>query len=333
MSQAFYRLSPLPGRVNRNRYNTAMGTYEQHADGVDPAAGDPGSLLTRRRFLTTAGLCTAGLTFYSGEIDRHAIEIVSQTIHIANLPDAFHGLRIAQLSDIHYDNFSEPGFVRHAVQKINALAPDVVLFTGDYVSKSPISHALIEQHAQHCAGILKDVTCPQRYAVLGNHDVSVGAKMVTRTLVENGIPVLVDAYRPLERDGRRIWLVGLQDAACIFNITPDTVAATPPVGNEPILLMVHEPDYADNLMQTALSARVDLVLSGHSHGGQIRLPVVGPLFRPPFGKKYVNGLFHFPQNGRTLQLYVNRGLGTVGLPLRFYCPPEITLITLSAEPV
>jgi len=308
-----------------------MGELEQHAEGVDSSAGVSGSLLTRRRFMATAGLGTAGLVFYSGEIDRHAIEIVNQTIHIPTLPDAFHGLRIVQLSDIHYDNFSEPGFVRHAVEKINALAPDVVLFTGDYVSKGPISHAISEHHAQYCAAILKDVTCPERHAILGNHDVSVGPKMVTRALVENGIPVLSDNYSALERDGQRIWLVGLRDAGTA-NVPPDTVAATPPAGDEPILLMVHEPDYADDLLQTALSERVSLVLSGHSHGGQIRLPVVGPLFRPPLGKKYVNGLFHFPQNGRTLQLYVNRGLGTVGLPLRFYCPPEITLFTLSAEP-
>jgi len=318
--------------MNRTRYNRSMGRFEQQPDGAAPSPGDPGNLLTRRRFLATAGLCTAGLTFYAGEIDRHAIEIVSQTIHITNLPDAFHGMRIAQLSDIHYDNFSEPGFVRHAIQKINALAPDMVLFTGDYVSKGPSSRVLNEDHAQHCAAILNDVLCPQRYAVLGNHDASVGAAMVTDALTSNGIPVLSDTYRALERDGQRVWLVGLHDAGTLSAL-PDLNAATPPAGDEPVLLMVHEPDYADILMASPLAARTDLMLAGHSHGGQIRLPVIGPLFRPPWGKKYVNGLFHFPQNGKTVQLYVNRGLGTVGLPLRFYCPPEITLITLSAEPV
>jgi len=82
-----------------------------------------------------------------------------------------------------------------------------------------------------------------------------------------------------------------------------------------------------------LGQRANLVLAGHSHGGQIRLPGIGPIFTPPLGKKYVSGLYRFPHADTTSLLYVNRGLGTVGLPLRLWCPPEITLITLSAEPV
>jgi hypothetical protein len=301
----------------------------------DSAAGPSAGKLTRRSFLAAAGLSTAGLVFYSGEIARHEIEIVQRTVYIADLPSAFHGLRIAQLSDIHYDNFSEPGFVRRAVQHINALAPDLVLFTGDYVSKAPGMSTLGPQHAHLCAEILKEVACTERYAVLGNHDVSISAAVVTEALVTNGIPVLADAYHPLERDGQRLWIVGLKDADLLI-FPPDLQAATPPaLPNEPILLMVHEPDYTDILLTSPLGARTDLVFSGHSHGGQIRVPMLGPVFLPTLGKKYVEGLFRFPATGneKSVQLYVNRGLGTIGLPLRLNCPPEITLITLSAEPV
>ena len=93
----------------------------------------------------------------------------------------------------------------------------------------------------------------------------------------------------------------------------------------PVLYLVHEPDYIDIFRHHPRFPLVDLMLSGHSHGGQIRLPLIGPLVLPPMGKKYVEGHFQFDQ----MQLYVNRGIGTVGLPLRLNCPSEITSFTLT----
>jgi predicted MPP superfamily phosphohydrolase len=90
--------------------------------------------------------------------------------------------------------------------------------------------------------------------------------------------------------------------------------------------MAHEPDYADVIVQHPRGSLVDLVLAGHTHGGQVRLPGLGALILPPMGQKYVHGHFQFNK----MQLYVNRGLGTVGLPFRLNCPPEITVITLQS---
>jgi predicted MPP superfamily phosphohydrolase len=313
-----------------------MSGIEREAAPDIASSPTPGGLhsrpFSRRKFLTTAGLATAGLTLYSGEIERHHIDIVHRTIHIANLPSAFHGLRIAQLSDIHYDNFTEPFFVSRAIQHINALAPDVVLYTGDYISKGPNMYAVGERHAHLCSEILGQVACKQRFAILGNHDAYIGPRMVTAALQQNGIPVLANEYHPLERGNQRLWLVGLKDAS--DRALPDMVASLPPAStaSEPIITLVHEPDFADDILASPLGARTSLILAGHSHGGQVCLPLIGPLLTPPMGKKYISGLYHFPRNERTLQLYVNRGLGTIGLPLRLYCPPEITLLTLSAEP-
>ena len=139
--------------------------------------------------------------------------------------------------------------------------------------------------------------------------------------------VLRNSYLPLERGGSRIWLAGLDDPVCG---QPDPDQAIPSsirnVTGEPIILMCHAPDYVDELRTHPAGQAVSFVLSGHTHGGQIRLPLIGPLHLPPGGRKYVEGFFRL---GDT-QLYVNRGIGSVGVPFRFDCRPEITLFTLRA---
>jgi len=307
-----------------------MSELDPHAaPGDTTSAGTPGRFFTRRKFLTCAALATGGLAFYSGEIARHQLDVVRLTIHLPGLADSFHGMTIAQLSDIHYDNFTEPFFVDRAVRRINALHPDLVLLTGDFVSKGPQMVSLTESHAQLCAAALSHIACPHRYAIMGNHDYAVGVDLVTDALQGHDIPVLWDAHTALERGSDRLWLVGLKDISAPG--PPNLARAMPPKGTEPTIVMVHEPDYMDDLMASPLGRRADLVLAGHTHGGQICVPVLGATFRPPLGKNYVSGLFHFPHENKTSLLYVNRGLGTVGLPLRLYCPPEITLITLSAQ--
>jgi hypothetical protein len=102
---------------------------------------------------------------------------------------------------------------------------------------------------------------------------------------------------------------------------PESIRNVP---HEPIVLLCHAPDYVDDLLPTPVGRALSLVLSGHTHGGQIRIPLIGATELPPLGRKYVEGWFRFGN----LQLYVNRGLGTVGLPVRFNCPPEIALLTL-----
>jgi hypothetical protein len=133
--------------------------------------------------------------------------------------------------------------------------------------------------------------------------------------------VLANSLVPLERNGQRIWLAGIKD---VLEGKPDLDAALPArkSEHEPVILLAHEPDFADY----AVGRQVDLVLSGHTHGGQILLPLLPPLFLPDMGIKYVHGLFRMRDG---MQLYVNRGIGAVTLPFRFRCQPEITVITLA----
>jgi len=285
--------------------------------------------LSRRGLLKAGILGAAGLAIYSGEIERHWIEITQAEVRLRGLPAAFDGVRIVQLSDIHMEEFTEPFFLRDAVEKINRMKPDAVLLTGDFVSDMPRSKHFAAGAAWQCANILRELHCAQLYAVLGNHDVVVGEQKVTEALTAHGIPVLRNSYLPIERFGERtggrIWLAGLDDP---YEGRPDPELAIPTSirnqASEPIILMCHAPDYADHLLTTPAGRAVDLMLSGHTHGGQVRMPLLGPLTLPHLGRKYVEGWFRFGK----MQLYVNRGLGTVGVPFRFACPPEITQFTL-----
>jgi predicted MPP superfamily phosphohydrolase len=285
--------------------------------------------ISRRGLLKAGVLGAAGLAIYSGEIERHWIEVTQAQVQLPGLPDAFDGVRLVQLSDIHMEEYTEPFFLRDAVDKINRMQPDAVLLTGDFVSDVPRSKHFAAGAAWQCASILSELRCRQLYAVLGNHDVSVGEENIIEALTAHGITVLRNEYLPMEhfgdRTGGRIWLAGLDDP---YKGDPDPDLAIPASirnqAKEPVILMCHAPDYADDLLVTPAGRAVDLMLSGHTHGGQVRIPALGPLALPELGKKYVEGWFRFGK----MQLYVNRGIGTVGLPFRFACPPEITQLTL-----
>lgn len=282
-----------------------------------------GRRVSRRSFLTLGGAAILGLGLDSGEIARHDLRVSQVPAKLSNLPEAFHGFRLVQISDIHFEEFTEAFFLKRVVEHVNRLAPDLVVLTGDFVSIGPMPRHFAARWVYRCAAILERIQCPLRFAVLGNHDVMVNQYAVTDALKTHGIPVLTNRYVPIEHSGGRIWLGGTAD---VSELTPDLSRALPgrKAGSEPVILMVHEPDYAD----TVVGHGVSLMLSGHTHGGQVRLPLLPPIHLPRLGKKYVEGLFHFRDG---MQLYVNRGIGTVGVPFRLFCPPEITVFTLKPE--
>lgn len=292
-----------------------------HEGEADTPSLLPKFRLTRRSFLALSAASLGGLALYAGEISRHELSLEQHTLYLERLPDAFRGMRIVQISDFHYTEYTEPFFLREVVRQVNRLRPDMVVLTGDFVSFGPWGHGYARRHAPECAAILSAIECPLRYAILGNHDVVVGSSYVIGPLEEHGIPVLVNQRVALERDGKRVWLAGL-GSVCEKKSDPDK--AIPPSiarGKEPLIVLAHEPDILPRITRY----NADLMLSGHTHGGQVRIPFMPPVMLPPWGKHYIEGLF---RDGRT-QLYVNRGIGAVGLPFRFRCPPEITLLKLA----
>ena len=175
-----------------------------------------------------------------------------------------------------------------------------------------------------CAGLLGQLRAPGGvFAVLGNHDVLVNAHYVADVLKAHAIRVLQNANYPIERGGLRLWLAGVED---VLHGKPSIALSLKGIpAGEATILLAHEPDFAD------LASRhpVQLQLSGHSHGGQIRIPLLGAPYLPALSNKYPYGYYRV---GR-MQLYTNRGIGTILLPLRFDAPPEVTVFTLHASPI
>lgn len=284
---------------------------------------------TRRDLLKASALGAAALAFYAGEIERHWLEHRKIAIPIAGLRSQFHGFRLAQISDIHLENWTEPYFLRHAVDQVNRMQPDAVVLTGDFITTLEGRKGFPAEAMETCASILSGLHCRTIYGILGNHDAQVAPEAVVQSLATHGIPILRNQSVPLERDGARFWLAGIDD---MLSGRPDLEKTIRPsirnLQQEPILLLGHEPDPAVTIARHPAAATVRLMLSGHTHGGQVRLPFVGALTLPPKGKLFPQGLYAVGQ----MHLYVNRGLGTVGVPFRFDCPPEITEITLLSAP-
>ena len=290
-----------------------------------PQSSPKPAAVTRRNFVIGSLAAAAGFALYSNEVARHEIDLVQRTFFLPDLPQPFDGYRIVQFSDIHLEDYTEEFFLRQVIARVNALAPDLVLITGDYVSRGPLPVATSLNASARCAEMLSSLTCPLRYGVLGNHDVTVGARLIRNHLENNGLSVLVNQHVRLERNGAHIVLAGTDDFS---DGHPDLSLAIPEEPDSPVILMAHEPDFADLVADHPRGKLVSLILSGHTHGGQIRIPGFRPLSLPPLGRIYPEG--HY-QVGNS-QLYVNRGIGTVGIPFRLNCPPEITLITLKPSP-
>jgi hypothetical protein len=259
----------------------------------------------------TAGIVEVARAGYNEARD---IQIVRQPVLIDQLPEAFEGFTIAQLSDVHHGALVDAPHVLQAVQIVNRLEPDLIALTGDYVTHS---RAYIEP----CAELLRELRSRDGVlAVLGNHDFWTDANGMARAFKQRGIEVLRNTHTQLARNGDRLALLGVDDYTVRCH---DLRAAMRGVPNlERKVLLSHNP----NLIRQAAEARVDLVLSGHTHGGQINLPAINKRSRKLW--KFWRG---HGQLGNT-QIYVNRGLGTVIVPIRYHCPPEITLIELKRRP-
>lgn len=280
--------------------------------------------LTRRKFFRRMliGGSAVAVVAATDAVFIEPKNLVAERVNIKldRLPEAFSGFRIAQISDIHCGPYMGKAGVERAVELARTFKPDLLVITGDFVSH-PFGKSNGPEGARQvepCAEVLSAIKDFPTVAILGNHDHWNSAKIVTGALRDCGIKVLRNEAFPIERGNSRLWISGIDDVIAGAADLNKTLRDIPPP--EANVLLAHEPDFADH----AARFPVDLQLSGHSHGGQVRMPGVGAIILPEYGEKYSMGLY---QIGR-LQLYTNRGIGVINPPVRFHCPPEVTFVTL-----
>lgn len=273
-------------------------------------------LFPRRRVLKIVIPGLVLLLLYGLAAGSGSVIVERVAVPLPGLPAELDGLTIVHISDLHYGygRFCRKESVTQITRLISSLDPDLIVFTGDLLDRSAdpaITDTLPLQGLKAPLGV---------YAVMGNHDHHFGKEKIACSLADSGVEVLVNGSVRVEKGGRHFWLIGLDDP---LTGDPDLAKAIAPIplGDFKILL-VHTPDFAPR----AALAGIQLQLSGHSHGGQIRLPGVGAVYCPPLGREYPLGLREVP--GSSTRVYTNRGLGTTVLPLRLFCTPEVTLLTL-----
>lgn len=234
-------------------------------------------------------------------------------IRVPQLPPAFDGITIAFLTDLHCSHLTPPDFLQSVVDETNRLRPDLVLLGGDYITAGT-------RYIRPVTALVAKLEAPFGvYSVLGNHDYWVDAASVRAALAAAGVVDITNSGRWLTHKGSRIRLAGIGD---LWEDDQDLHSALDGTREQDVaILLSHNPDYAPKLQDR----RIKVVLSGHTHGGQIRLPRVGAVVsNSRYGKRLASGLIPFD----SFQLYVSRGIGTVLVPMRYNCPPEVSLITL-----
>ncbi|HEV8058988.1 MAG TPA: metallophosphoesterase [Gemmataceae bacterium] len=271
----------------------------------------------RRAFQVTVGAASlAGATSAYGFWEASQIQINRKTIALAHLPPAFAGKTIAVLADLHHGPLVGIRFIREAVKLANSLRPDAFALVGDFAH----SETYTQEQLPPCLEALSRLEAPLGlFAVPGNHDMQFEGIVYREVIKTTRLTDLTNRSICLTSSGKHLWITGVDDLAWG---NPDVDAALSDIPeNAAVVLLSHNPDLAEEQPDE----RVGLILSGHTHGGQIYLPGMGTTWLPSkYGEKYRSGLVQGPAS----QVFVSRGLGESGIPLRLNCPPEINLLTL-----
>jgi predicted MPP superfamily phosphohydrolase len=281
--------------------------------------------LGRRAFLAGTGVVAA--SSYGVVNSYPDPEITRLPLPLQDLPPGLAGLRVVLLSDLHRGPAINRAYLEQVVKKVNGLRPDLILLPGDFVSKSSAYFADVT------AVLSKLRPTIASFATLGNHDHWEGAEAAQRALSRAGVLLLQNRSIHLTED-RRLTMAGAR-GLCLAGVDdlgagqPDLVAALAGVSPRvPTILLSHNPDFAEQPSALKSGSRVDLQVSGHTHGGQVILPGIGPVVSGShFGLKYLYGHVQGPR----WPVFVTRGIGASVLPLRIGSPPEIVVFELSGQ--
>ena len=279
---------------------------------------------TRRRLLKTAGglvALGAGLAVYARYIEPTWIEVVRRDLPAPNLPAAWDGVRVGLVADLHHGTRVPLDYLACGIDRLASFQTDLVAVVGDFVTTRDGGYA------EAVSGLMDRLAPPLGvWACLGNHDYGIGrpvqhgrAGAIARALSAHGVHLLRNASVRLARGGEALWIVGLEDLWSGRLNAADAFAAVPP--GAATLTLCHNPDAADDLARAGAGS----ILSGHTHGGQVQVPLVGPPILPVRNRTRYEGMHRLGAGGA--RLYINRGLGWLRR-VRFGCRPEITILTL-----
>ena len=262
---------------------------------------------------TLAGM---SVLFYAYKVAPENIDVTGVSLTLPRLASSFDGYRIVQISDIHMDDWMTFERLKDIMKLVNEQGADLIAITGDFVTYSA------KFNDEELVGALSTLRAPDGViAVLGNHDHEVDRALMRRLIRKSGVLEVGNGFRTLRRGDDTLHVAGVDDLFARRARLHEVLKKLP--GEGATILLAHEPDFAD---VSAPTGRFDLQLSGHSHGGQVRLPFIGAPYLPPYGRRYPCGLYELDG----MLLYTNRGLGMLPPHVRFLCRPEITVFTLRA---
>ncbi|MBN1038241.1 MULTISPECIES: metallophosphoesterase [unclassified Clostridium] len=262
-----------------------------------------------------------GIFAYSIYVEPNLLSVKNIEINNSSNIKNEDTIKIAQISDIHLGEYYTIDKLEKLVNKVNSQNADIIVFTGDLfdnVSKF--------EDTSKVAPILKKLNAKiGKYAIYGNHDYGGGAKNIYKNVMEDsGFKILVNDQANVKLDsGKTISILGLDDAL-LGNPDVEKTVRNIKESNYNLLLL-HEPDLSDKFV----SYNIDLILAGHSHGGQVKIPFLGEIVTPPLAEKYKDGLYNF-NTQRNTQLYVNSGIGNTKMPFRFMNVPEVSIFEIKA---
>lgn len=272
--------------------------------------------ITRRQFIKKAALYggIGILASYPVLVETHLLHINHYNIPVSNLPHSFHGFKIVHITDIHFGPLVSLNFVRNVIHKANAIPADMIVCTGDYVHEK---HS--KTHIDTVWPVLSQLKAQYGvYSVLGNHDHWADFEQSQYWLERTGQNLRHKSVK-ISKDGEDLWLAGAGDHfedslgidKALKNVPPDNCK----------IVLAHNPDSADQMFRST----VDLFISGHTHGGQVNIPFVGPLILPVANKNYSSGYIQSEKFG----VFISRGIGWAIIPVRFNCFPEIAVLNLT----
>jgi predicted MPP superfamily phosphohydrolase len=270
-------------------------------------------MMTRRKFLLGGAqlLALIGVFGYSLS-EARGLKVTEENVLLPGLPMAFQGLRVVLIADIHHGAFFPRSYVRQVVALTNSLHPDLILLLGDYAYRD---RRYIPAVMEELGGLRPKLGT---YAVQGNHDVRMGRELTSLSLEKNGLKELTNTGVMIKRGDQAIFIAGIDDLQTGRPNLKRALEGCPEKGFA--ILMSHNPDVIEGIRDP----RIHLVVSGHTHGGQICLPLIGsPVVPSDYGQKYRAGLVQGP----LVKGYVTCGAGAIFPPIRIGCPPEISCLT------